>query len=250
MNNTVLGVVAAVIVVGGGWYFYMQKQPGAPIAPAELYEESMGAYPYICDNGARFTMEPSADMATLTLTPGAGATFAKTVLAQANSTAGARYEGGNMVFVGAGEGVLLTIGTATVNCNPEPSQEMAPFNWGDAGEGGGVKQDTSLIVTENMIGKWQSADDAKFVREFKAGDAVVDWYDNKKVSEGLWVAFTKDKAPKVFQYPMNDRSIYLQMTVSGTQADTLNFTINKVTPEELELIYLDRGGVLKFKRVQ
>lgn len=112
------------------------------------------------------------------------------------------------------------------------------------------EQDTSLIVTESLLGKWQSTDDAKYMREFKAGDAVVDWYDGTVVSTGLWVAFTKDNAPKIFPYPMDANSVYLQLTMTGTQADTLNFKIAKVTPDELELVYLDRGGVLKFKRVQ
>jgi hypothetical protein len=155
------------------------------------------------------------------------------------------------VFVGAGEGVALTVGNATLKCNPEPNQELAPFNWGDAGEGGGsVKQDTSLIVTENMLGKWESTDDAKFVREFKAGDVMVDWYGNESKSAGLWVVFTKEKAPKVFPYPMDPKAVYVQITMSGTQADTLNFAINKITPDELQMTYLDRGGVLNFKRVQ
>lgn len=244
MNHTIVGIVAAVIVAGGGWYFYTHK---AVVAPT--YSDT-GVYAYACDNGSQFSMTPTEDMSSIKLTPGVGASFVETTLMQKDSSAGARYEGGVLVFVGAGEGVALTVGQTTLNCNPQPSQEMAPFNWGDAGEGGGVKQDTSLIVTENMIGKWQSVDDAKFVREFKSGDAVTDWYENKSMSDGLWVAFTKEKAPKVFPYPMDDSSVYLQMTMTGTQADTLDFKITKVTPEELELIYLTRGGTLKFKRVQ
>jgi len=112
------------------------------------------------------------------------------------------------------------------------------------------KGDTSFIVTENMLGKWQSADDAKYVREFKAKDMVVDWYDGKTVSTGLWVAFTKEKAPKIFPYTMDTSSVYLQLTMTGSQADTLNYKISKVTQDELQLVYLDRGGVLTFKRVQ
>ncbi len=32
----------------------------------------------------------------------------------------------------------------------------------------------------------------------------------------------------------------------GTQADTLDFKLVKLTPEELELIYLIRGGTLTY----
>ncbi|MBI2610325.1 hypothetical protein HYW60_00090 [Candidatus Kaiserbacteria bacterium] len=38
--------------------------------------------------------------------------------------------------------------------------------------------------------------------------------------------------------------------LQGTRADTLNFSVNKLTPEELELTYMDRGGVLRFTKVQ
>jgi len=244
MQKTILGVVAAVVVAGGGWYFYMNGQ-------GEL-QQDLGSYAYSCDNGSQFTMAPSADMSSVKLSAGSQGMFSGDVtLSNIAGAEGARYEGGNITFVGAGEEVQLTVGSEKAVCNPVQSQELAPWNWGDAGEGGGsIKQDTSLIVTENMLGKWQSVDDAKYVREFKEKDAVVDWYDGKTVSTGLWVAFTKEKAPKIFPYTMDTSSVYLQLTMTGTQADTLNFRISKVTPEELELVYLDRGGVLRFKRVQ
>lgn len=249
MQKVILGVVAALVVVGAGWYFYMQKGEPSPAA-----ENNLGSYTYSCSNGSQFGMEPSADMSSIKLSAGSQGMFSGDVtLTQVGE--GARYEGsvlgGPVVFVGAGEEVQLSVGSETAVCSPVPTQEMAPWNWGDAAEGGGsVKQDTSLIVTENMLGKWQSTDDAKYVREFKAKDVVVDWYDGKTVSTGLWVAFTKAQAPKIFPYSMDTSSVYLQLTMTGTQADTLNFKISKVTPEELQLTYLDRGGVLRFKRVQ
>ena len=245
MQKTVLGVIAALVVVSGGWYFYMQKGEFAPAS-----EDNWGSYAYSCDNGSQFTMAPSDDMSSIKLSAGSQGMFSGDVTLSKVGE-GARYEGGNITFAGAGEEVQLTVGSETAICNPVPSQEMAPWNWGDAAEGGGsTKQDTSLIVTENMLGKWQSADDAKYVREFKAKDMVVDWYDGKTVSTGLWVAFTKEKAPKIFPYTMDTSSVYLQLTMTGSQADTLNYKISKVTQDELQLVYLDRGGVLTFKRVQ
>ena len=136
-------------------------------------------------------------------------------------------------------------------CNPKPSTDMAPWNWGDAGEGGGsVKQDTSLIVSESIVGKWQSTTDAKSVREFKADGTIIEWYDNKQVSSGLWVAYTKANAPKMVAFPIDESSVYLQLTEKGTQADTLDFKITKLTPESLELIYMTRGGALTYKHIQ
>ena len=249
MQKTILGVVAALVVVGGGWYFYMQKGEPLPALGADA-----GSYRYSCDNGSQFTMAPSDDVSSIKLSAGSQGMFAgEATLSKVGE--GARYEGNvsgsPVVFVGAGEEVRLTVGSVTAVCNPVPSQELAPWNWGDAAEGGGsVKQDTSLIVTESMLGKWQSVDDAKYVREFKEKGVVVDWYDGKTVSTGLWVVFTKEKAPKIFPYTMDTSSVYLQLTMTGSQADTLNFKISKMTPEELQLVYLDRGGVLTFKRVQ
>ncbi|HEY4488222.1 MAG TPA: hypothetical protein VJB97_01775, partial [Candidatus Paceibacterota bacterium] len=128
--------------------------------------------------------------------------------------------------------------------------ETPPWNWGDAGEGGGVKQDASLIVSESILGKWQSVDDEKFVREFKAGNKVDDIYEGKVVTSGMWVAFQKGvNAPEV-PYPLEESTVYLQLTLTGSQADTLNFKLVKLTPDELELVYLDRGGVLRFKSVR
>lgn len=240
--STIVGVVVAVVVVGGAWYWFMGR-------PAEV-QDNLGTYPYTCDNGAAFTMTPASDVSSIALTPGAGATFGAVTLAQASSTAGARYEGGGVVFVGAGEGVTLSVAGATFNCSPVPNPDSAPFNWGDAGEGGGVKQDVTLIVSESIVGNWKSVDDATFTREFKAGGAVDDLSNGKVVSTGSWKVFTKANAPADFAYPIADDAVYVQMTMQGTQTDTLNFKVAKLTPESLQMVYLDRGGVLNFSRAQ
>ncbi|MEK7480103.1 MAG: hypothetical protein AAB665_02320 [Patescibacteria group bacterium] len=243
-TNTLWAIVGLIIIIGGGFWLITNSKTAVPVA------DDLGTYAYVCDNGSEFTMAPASDVASIRLTPGTGATFSTATLAKVESTAGARFEGGGVVFIGAGEGVQLTTGGATFVCNPKPNPDSPPWNWGDAGEGGGVKQDAVLIVSESIVGKWQSVDDTKFTREFKAGGVVEDRYENKVVSSGLWVAFEKGiNAPEV-PYPLEGDVVYIQMTMSGTQADTLNFKLTKLTPEELELIYMDRGGVLKFKLVQ
>jgi RNAse (barnase) inhibitor barstar len=126
---------------------------------------------------------------------------------------------------------------------------MAPWNWGDAGEGGGIQPDVSLVVTESIQGKWQSLDDAKFTREFRSDFTVVDSYDGKANLDGLWVVFTKMNAPEI-SFPLEESAVYLQITEKGTPQDTLTFKVVKLTPDELELIYMDRGGVLRFKSVK
>ena len=247
MNNALVWIGVLLLVIIGG-YWLMQQGVLAPVAE----EETMGTYAYQCDGGVEFTMTPASDVSSVRLTPGTNAAFSELVLLKSTSTstAGARFEGTNAVFIGAGESVQLTLGGSQMNCQPKPSTDSPPWNWGDPGEGGGVKQDVALIVSESIRGKWQSIDDAKFVREFKSGNFIEDWYDGKMVSSGLWVAFEKGvNAPEV-PYPLEEGTVYIQMTLTGTQADTLNFKLVKLTPEELELIYMDRGGTLRFQSIE
>ena len=98
--------------------------------------------------------------------------------------------------------------------------------------------DVTTAVVQNIVGIWQSAEDAAFVREFITGGSAVDSYEGKSVSTGSWIVFTEASTP------------YLQMTMSGAQADVLTFKVTKLTPESLELIYMDRGGVLQFNRIK
>ena len=104
-------------------------------------------------------------------------------------------------------------------------------------------------MRESIVGTWQDISDPKFVREFKSDFTAVDSYDGKVVSSGLWVAFTKMTAPEI-SFPLEENTVYIQMTLTGSQADTLTFKLTKLTPEELELIYTDRGSALRFKSVQ
>ncbi|MBI5456944.1 hypothetical protein HY969_04385 [Candidatus Kaiserbacteria bacterium] len=257
MKNLIAGVILLVIIVGGG-YWYIQNQTAPADTNMQADESAMqqdtDSYPYTCDNGSEFTMAPSDNLSTIQISAGSQGAFTGTAtLASVASNAGARFEGShmgqNITFVGAGEEVQLTVGNALMICNPKPSQDMAPWNWGDAGEGGGVKQDVTVIVGESIVGKWQSVDDASFVREFKTGGKVSDWSNGKVVSTGTYTVFSSEK-PVTVSFPIQANAAYLQLTMQGTQADKLNFKVNKLTPEELELTYMDRGGVLRFKAAQ
>ncbi len=115
----------------------------------------------------------------------------------------------------------------------------------------GSRPDASLVVGESIIGKWQDTTDAKNAIEFKSGDQVVWWYDNKELSNGLFVVFTKDNAPKVVSFPIDTNSVYLQTTSTGSQSDTQNFKVSlSADTNTLTLTYMDRGGATTYKRVQ
>jgi hypothetical protein len=128
MTKTAIGVVAALIVAGGGWYWYMVAQTH------EAADGTFGTYAYTCDNGIRFEMTLSSDNPSVVLKAQGAAPFSEVTLEQKSASTYATSEG-EVALVGDGEKITLTVGAATMVCNPVPSQDMAPFNWGDAGEG-------------------------------------------------------------------------------------------------------------------
>jgi membrane-bound inhibitor of C-type lysozyme len=163
---------------------------------------------------------------------------------------GQRFEDSEYVYVFAGEEATVAqknTGILTTCAQPFDANN-APVNFGDAAEGGGVKPDTALIVSESVIGKWQDTTDAKFVREFKKDGIVVDTYDSKDPHTGTWVVFTKQK-PREVPFPLEESATYIQLSIQDNYTDVLNFKITAVTPETLELTFMDRGGVLTFKRI-
>lgn len=248
MNKLIVWAVIIIILIGGG-YWYMQKSSTSDSA---MKSSDMGTYAYTCDNGSGFTMTPSADVSEVTLEAGSQGMFTgvRTLYKMGDAAHFETTSGDLIVFSGAGEEVDLTVGEETTTCNPVPNAQMAPWNWGDAAEGGSVKPDTSLVVSESIVGKWQSTEDPKSVREFKDDGTMVDIYDGKVVSTDLFVVFTKENAPKIVAFPIEDNAVYIQATQKGTQEDTLNFKLVKLTPDELVLIYMERGGTLTYKAVK
>lgn len=209
--------------------------------------DDMGSYAYLCTDGVEIKMVPDSDMTSITLVPGSTARFEQTTLVQAGPHN--RFEGSGIVLTGAGESIRIITGTQTLDCNPVASQDMAPFNFGDAGEGAGVGQDAMIAVTANIAGKWQSIEDPRFVREFNADGTGTDSYDGERDAAGTWKVFSKDK-PLVVAFEMQPGSVYVQMTIGGSSQDVLNFRVNKLTPESLELTYMERGNTLSFVRIQ
>ncbi len=227
MKKIIIGAVAIAAMGGVAWYAY--KKEAVP-ADGFLLSASMA-----CADGTYFIAEfPSPDKVDIVVDGEAMRTLPLV------SGAGQRFEDADYVYVFAGEEATVTAKAtgAVTTCGQPMDPNNAPVNFGDEGEGAGTKPDMARIVGESIIGKWQSADDAKFVREFKAGGAVADWYDGKLVSNGTMAVSEKDGAT------------YVTLTMSGTQAENLHFKLAKLTPEELELVYMDRGGVLRFTAVK
>lgn len=245
MYKIITWLAVLTLVIIGGWYWYSTKSDS-------VMSGTLGTYEYACENGSRFAMTPHEDMSEITIEGGSQDMFSGSVrLAKMGDAAHYETTSGQLIVLsGAGEEVRLTVGEESTVCNPVPNAEMAPWNWGDAGEGSGIQPEVSLVVGESIIGKWQSTDDEKFVREFREGDVVIDYYDGKETSKGFWVAFAKSNPPKMVSFPIEENTAYVQITETGAQEDTLNFKVVKLTPDELVLIYMERGGTLTFKAVK
>ncbi len=181
---------------------------------------------------------------------------------------GQRFENNTHLYVFAGEEatVLYKAEKKTAICQQPQDPNNAPVNFGDRGEGGAGFQNTNgtgstttidttnrpdftTIVSESLVGIWKSTTDAKFIREFAKNGTVIDMYDGKKVTTGTWKVFMSEKPLKV-TFPLERETIYVQMIASGAKGETFTFKLGKLTPDELQLTYMERGGVNTFVRVK
>jgi len=96
----------------------------------------------------------------------------------------------------------------------------------------------------NIVGTWQSNEDEKSVRVFKADGTVEDHYDGEVLSSGSWEVFTDPAVdPNV---PVIEGATYLKIT---DNTEVFHYTVAELSAESLALIYLNRGGTLTYSRV-
>lgn len=105
----------------------------------------------------------------------------------------------------------------------------------------------SAAASSALVGVWQSNEDANFTREFNKDGSAYDKYEGE-TDQGVlgWSLFTKEEPDTDFAGEFEDGAVYMRMT---NGSESLYFKIIKVTPEELELVYLDRGNILSFKKI-
>lgn len=242
MQKIIIGLVALVVVLVGGWLIY--NKTAVPVG-------EFGTYPYQCDTFS-FWMLPNADLTELTVVPGSGAGFSKTVLMPDTNAGGVAFKGGDLRLVGAGESVDLSVQGVGHQCSPVPNPDAAPLNWGDPADAGSIKPDVRVVVGETMQGRWRSTEDAKFTRAFLEQGNVVDRYSGEVVSTGTYAVFTKNLPPiEPPQFPLEDNAVYVQLTMSGSQSEVLNFKVSlNAEGDQLTLIYMDRGGATTYTRVE
>lgn len=161
----------------------------------------------------------------------------------------------NYIWILIGVIVLAAVVLVWKHPVPAPSQDSAyaadEGASNDTGEGAGAAQDVSVAVAANIVGKWQSKDDPKFVREFNADGTATDYYGDEVQSNGTWKAYSS-VTPLPVPFPLEPNAGYIQMLMNGDEATslTLNFKVSALTPESLELVYMERGGALDFTAIK
>lgn len=102
----------------------------------------------------------------------------------------------------------------------------------------------------SLVGVWKSKDDSKFTREFTAEGTIIDRYEggDSATSNGTFTVFTSTmEIPDGVTFELEADDAYIRAIMDG---EGYNFLVSSVTASDLELIYMDRGGVLRFSKVQ
>jgi hypothetical protein len=111
--------------------------------------------------------------------------------------------------------------------------------------------DHRITATEAaLLGEWQSTEDPHFVRIFKENGEAHDEYREETIDRQIlsWNIFTKENPDSDFKGTLEEDVTYLRMF--NRTSGNLYFKLEKVTPEELGMIYLDQGKMLLFKKLQ
>lgn len=105
-------------------------------------------------------------------------------------------------------------------------------------------------TSQALVGMWRSKDDSKFTREFRADGTITDRYEGEEsaTSSGTFMVFTSTMTkPEGVMFDLDADVAYIRAIMDG---EGYNFRVSSVSANELELIYMDRGGMLRFERVQ
>ena len=109
--------------------------------------------------------------------------------------------------------------------------------------------DQSITARIQIIGMWRSTQDPKFTREFKNDGKVIDAYEGSLPDfNGRWVIFTKQMPVDALPEALEDGTVYL--SIATPESEALYFKIVSINSRELQLVYLDRGGVFSFTKIQ
>ncbi len=203
---------------------------------------------FMCADNSYFSAEFSPDFSRVDIVVDGIITRTAVRLAGSDSYI---YESGDYTYTFAGEKVTITNSRTgiTTSCTQPFDANNAPYNFGDMGEGDVEETNLILEAAKTIEGEWQSVDDDKFTREFKADGTVTDSYEGSDDTVGSWLIFTMDSDVET-PFSLEANTAYLKIATDIGASEVMYYKLTKVTPEELELIYMDRGGALRFTRVK
>lgn len=128
-------------------------------------------------------------------------------------------------------------------------QPIAPVHSDDVADSETVKPDIALVASESIVGTWQSDRDEKSTRVYSSDGTLVDMYDGQELSRGTWKAFTAEKPAEGVSIDLEPDTVYIQeILVNEVETATLNLQVEKLTPENLDLVYTEGVGSLAYTR--
>jgi hypothetical protein len=100
-----------------------------------------------------------------------------------------------------------------------------------------------------MVGTWRSTDDARSMVEVRADGSWIDSYTGEPsaTTTSHWMLFSGAKPPKAADQTLDAKSTYLEVS---DKDGALFYALEHVDAKSLELLYLDRGNTLTYRRVK
>lgn len=240
-NKIFLSIILAVLIIAGYVIYanYNEKK---------TYETNGEGVSFSCEDDSGFVAVFNADMSQVDIV--VAGVLENTFPNIGDELVPYRFGNESKVYTFVGEEAVVAdlVSETSVVCQQPLDQNNAPYNFGDAGEGGGEDNDPAAAVSTDIIGAWQSTDDEKFIREFRTGGIIVDRYEDMESTEGTWSVFTSKSGIET-PFPQTEGAVYFKVVMDDFPEEILYFELAKLTPEELELFFLGRGGVLAFTRV-
>lgn len=109
-----------------------------------------------------------------------------------------------------------------------------------------AKPDLKQDAINALLGKWKSSTDPAIIREFKKGDVFVDTHGSTTIKTGTWRIFVGEKAPAV-TFETRPGHVYMTIIESG---ETKYAKVTNLTLTDLQLVFMDRPGMLFYSRVE
>lgn len=243
MSNKIFAGIIVVVLIIAGYVLYKNYSDKNDAG------EGGNSVVFRCENGTGFTARFSEDMETVDIL--VANKVERSLPNIGDERVSYRFGDESRVYTFVGEEVVVAdlASETSIVCTQPFDNLNAPYNFGDTGEGAGENNDQAAAARENIIGSWQSTDDAKFIREFATGGVIIDHYEGVDNTSGTWSAFTSEANIET-PFPQDAGAVYFEVVMNDFPEEVLYFELAKLTPEELELFFLGRGGVLAFTRVE